>query len=411
MNVNNNLKAFQLGVSVLILMAAGCSVGLDFPIGGDPLSFCEVNGETFAHGTEGIPAPDSCKICVCDDGELFCTKRCPGSCIAEDGTVYPDGARVPSADSCNTCGCSDGDIFCTTMACPEFADCVFEGDMRVPHGTSVRASDGCNTCTCNDGEMACTEMGCVPNPPMEGCCARAARPEIRCNEKQNENACRVDSACEWLAGGFCVARGGHEGFQCCSDGSWQLYQDDDFYGCADFGGGVGETCQTGSACTEMGCPNIELAAELTRVSHCGFVMIDARNDDNTVWLNLSFPGADDQRVNSEQTYTFDLPSDQVNLEVRTGERLTINHCTDVSYSPGDPQGPLVDARYRPVSGRVSIVLYRDTPEDVWFSPTWQLDNGTVRITLEDVVFTYGTQTLSLDHFDTGEISVRDIIHG
>lgn len=36
---------------------------------------CEVNGEIHPDGTSGIPAPDGCNICSCNDGRLACTRR------------------------------------------------------------------------------------------------------------------------------------------------------------------------------------------------------------------------------------------------------------------------------------------------------------------------------------------------
>lgn len=41
-----------------------------------------------------------------------------GSCT-QDGVNYADGDGVPAPDSCNSCACNDGQIACTLMACEE----------------------------------------------------------------------------------------------------------------------------------------------------------------------------------------------------------------------------------------------------------------------------------------------------
>jgi hypothetical protein len=45
---------------------------------------CEVDGEIYPSGTSGIPAPDGCNTCSCEDGALHCTLM---ACIESRGTI------------------------------------------------------------------------------------------------------------------------------------------------------------------------------------------------------------------------------------------------------------------------------------------------------------------------------------
>lgn len=73
---------------------------------------CEVDGVEYPHGATGIPAPDGCNICSCNDGQLACTRRacvevpCGGrlgdACAADQYCAYENG----------DCGFADGTSIC-----------------------------------------------------------------------------------------------------------------------------------------------------------------------------------------------------------------------------------------------------------------------------------------------------------
>jgi hypothetical protein len=137
-----------------------------------PPGVCRVGDRVYEDGDTGVPAPDGCNTCTCDDGRLTsCTERaCPpsdGSCEL-GGVHYANGTGgIPAPDGCNTCGCEDGVLFCTELACPPMdGSCVVAG-MSYPSGTTgIPAPDGCNTCSCSDGVLGCTERAC---PPADSC--------------------------------------------------------------------------------------------------------------------------------------------------------------------------------------------------------------------------------------------------
>jgi hypothetical protein len=88
---------------------------------------CEVDGMSYPDGTSGIPAPDGCNICSCNNGALACTKRaCPeptacggrlgDTCKADQYCAYAGG----------DCGFADGTSVCKQRpeACPQIYDPV-----------------------------------------------------------------------------------------------------------------------------------------------------------------------------------------------------------------------------------------------------------------------------------------------
>jgi hypothetical protein len=55
---------------------------------------CEVSGVVYASGSDGIPDPQSCNLCICDDGMLACDEAfCPEPC--------PSGTRYGT--TCTSC--------------------------------------------------------------------------------------------------------------------------------------------------------------------------------------------------------------------------------------------------------------------------------------------------------------------
>lgn len=159
-------------LTALLVLATGAR---ECDSGEPPPGSCEVDGVVYDDGTYGVPAPDGCNTCSCEDGVVSgCTEiACPtdGTCVV-DGVSYPDGSSVPAADGCNTCSCDAG----TVTACTEIA-CAPPGGACSVFGVSYDAgwapsSDGCNTCDCTAGHIgaACTDRACAL-PLIEECTA------------------------------------------------------------------------------------------------------------------------------------------------------------------------------------------------------------------------------------------------
>jgi hypothetical protein len=123
---------------------------------------CSIGGVTYASGSSGIPAEDSCNTCSCSDGELECTLLgCPDRSCRYANLTLPDGASQLASDGCNLCSCNAGEISCTERACTTVpASCSYAGE-TLASGESRPSADGCNTCSCSNGEMLCTERGWV----------------------------------------------------------------------------------------------------------------------------------------------------------------------------------------------------------------------------------------------------------
>ena len=75
---------------------------------------CKVNGQVYSHGTSGIPAPDGCNTCSCDDGVLGCTEI---GCMNDP----PCPVGMATGTQCALCGPTDA---CQVVEYGCFKTCV-----------------------------------------------------------------------------------------------------------------------------------------------------------------------------------------------------------------------------------------------------------------------------------------------
>jgi len=155
--------------------------------GGDA---CTRDGETFADGQTGIPSPDGCNTCGCENGQLTCTERgcapdlclvarrldrcCPvyeavrQSALADDPCLVADPGPPLDATLAQDCYARSPDS-CAGVACNEAAP---PSRLSEPDGTGgCRFTDECQSAAdcviAIDSRQCCTCGASMPKALLE----------------------------------------------------------------------------------------------------------------------------------------------------------------------------------------------------------------------------------------------------
>ncbi|XP_074662900.1 kielin/chordin-like protein [Tubulanus polymorphus] len=167
-------------------------------------------GERVYGNDDIIPsAPDECRICRCQGGNIICEKpecknECshpiPGKCCPScekcqlNDVIYENGERFQRPeDKCHMCECTGGTIKCwqemctqtcshpvfdENKCCPVCDSCQFNDGQLIENSVEMRPdpdNDPCRVCKCKDGNLACEYEDCPsmcsdPVPKNSTCC-------------------------------------------------------------------------------------------------------------------------------------------------------------------------------------------------------------------------------------------------
>ncbi|XP_072164791.1 kielin/chordin-like protein [Diadema setosum] len=202
---------------------------------------CVYNGVDFDDGAVFPHFNDTCRECVCRQGEVDCylhscpQPRCfnpvllPGSCCPScdgcsyDGNNYVNGQEfADTIDDCRVCSCLNGNVNCAKRLCqvvscthpmpdacncPACDGCMYEDVMAISGMTFVDPNNMCRDCLCLRGSVSCIDRVCPPancsnpaNIPGE-CCPVCLAPQ--CREPENLSPC---DDCECIDGNWQCTR-------------------------------------------------------------------------------------------------------------------------------------------------------------------------------------------------------------
>ncbi|XP_063970830.1 kielin/chordin-like protein [Lytechinus pictus] len=203
---------------------------------------CNYNNIEYTDGAIFPHNNDSCRECICRQGDVDCRirecpqPRCfhpiqlPGRCCPScDGCTYDENNYenglefTDTVDSCRICTCLNGNVNCATRPCnvvscthpmqdacncPSCDGCMYEDVMAVSGMTFMDPNNMCRDCLCLQGSVSCIDRPCPPvncttplNVPGE-CCPSC--PEDVCGELESLNPCQE---CECVEGAWrCVDR-------------------------------------------------------------------------------------------------------------------------------------------------------------------------------------------------------------
>ncbi|XP_067325493.1 kielin/chordin-like protein [Anolis sagrei] len=171
---------------------------------------CVLDSIEFEDGTEWEPEGETCRTCVCHQGEPVCSAvQCPpvpcqhpaqlqGTCCPDcqrcsfNQRLYSNGQEFLDPDNlCQSCRCADGTVSCSPIVCPPVTcpqpqkkpgsccstcpDCAYENRV-IADGVEIPSPlNPCQACVCTGGEMLCMERQCpgaLCAHPLPGSCCQ-----------------------------------------------------------------------------------------------------------------------------------------------------------------------------------------------------------------------------------------------